>query len=386
MYEYLRKHCATDNQEAVLDAVIAHGSYQKAADAMGRSVGTVGNHMKNLQRRAAMAGEGEHFVAPDGVPEGFAVKGTSTLYGDDGGVKGQWVKTDRKKEDQLQLIKRWAEWLSEGFSGLAPAKPQQQSTDSDIMCVYPMGDPHFGLYSWKAETGDDFDLQEAEQRTIEVVDRLVASAPSSETALFINLGDMFHADDSTNRTPASGHALDVDTRFGKVAQVGLRAMIYCIERMREKHKRVIYWHEVANHDPHSGYMLALCLSAYYNKAEDVEINTSPSFFHYMRFGRCLLGATHGHGPKQADLPLIMAHDRKEDWGASDYRYWYVGHVHHRSAKEHPGVIVETFRTLAGTDAWHSGKGYRSGNDMNVITLHKDHGEIQRTTCPLSMVS
>jgi len=133
-------------------------------------------------------------------------------------------------------------------------------------------------------------------------------------------------------------------------------------------------------------MLALCLDAYYRDCYDVTVSLSPAMFQYKHFGKCLIGATHGHGPKQADLPLIMAADQKEAWGESDYRYWYVGHVHHKSAKEHPGCIVETFRTLTGTDAWHAGKGYRSGKDMSVITLHKNHGEIMRTTCPLSMLA
>lgn len=383
--EHLLNFCQTDTQRTYVQAVIDHGSCRKAAKALGKAKSTITESLQRLQARAAQAGVGDQYLKQDVVPPGFAVSKVSSYVNQEGETTGQWVQSKPGAQDKLESVKEWARWLSEDFKGKAPAKFRTTHTDADIMCVYPMGDPHFGLYSWGEETGEDFDLEEAERRTIKVIDRLVASAPASETALFINLGDMLHADDSTNRTPASGHALDVDTRFGKVVQVALRAMIYCIEAMRQKHKKVIYWHEIANHDPHSGYMLALCLSAYYDKAKDVEINLSPSFFHYMQFGKCLIGATHGHGPKQQDLPLIMAHDQKEAWGKTDYRYWYVGHVHHKSAKEHPGVIVETFRTLTGTDAWHSSKGYRSGQDMNVITLHKEHGEIQRTTCPLGMI-
>lgn len=382
--DYLLDYCASDTQREVIETFRDTGSVRATARKLGKSPGTIGNTIDRLKARAARNGVGEHYVGK-GAPEGFHVKGTSTLYGPDGEIKGQWVKTRADDKRRWDSAKEWADWLSNDFKGKAPAKQPVATTRDDIMCVYPMGDPHFGLYSWGEETGEDFDLEEAERRTIQVIDRLVGSAPPSKTALFINLGDMMHADDSTNRTPASGHALDVDTRFGKVVQVGLRAMIYCIEAMRQKHEKVVYWHEIANHDPHSGYMLALCLSAYYSKADDVEVNLSPSFFHYMQFGKCLIGATHGHGPKQSDLPLIMAHDCKKEWGETDYRYWYVGHVHHRSAKEHPGVIVETFRTLTGTDAWHASKGYRSGKDMCCITLHKDHGEIQRTTCPLSVI-
>lgn len=384
-YAALMPFAATDRQREVLQAVLTHGTTRKAAAHLGVAKSTIDRVLDSCRKRATQAGAGPHYLPPEQVPPGLVVKGTSTYYDADGVARGQWVKTREDRQALAEAVKEWALWLSDEFKGLAHSKPDTPSTNDDIMCVYPMGDPHFGMYAWAAETGEDFDLAEADRRTRAAIDRLVDSAPASQQALFINLGDMFHADDASNRTPSSGHALDVDTRFGKVIQTGLRAMVYCIERLRAKHERVIYWHEIANHDPHSGYMLAVCLDAYYHDAPDVEINLSPAFFHYMRFGKVLIGATHGHGPKQTELPLIMAHDRKEDWGQTDYRYWYVGHVHHRSAKEHPGCIVETFRTLAGSDAWHAGKGYRSGKDMTCITLHRQHGEIQRTTCPLGML-
>jgi hypothetical protein len=48
--------------------------------------------------------------------------------------------------------------------------------------------------------------------------------------------------------------------------------------------------------------------------------------------------------------------------------------------------VETFRTLAAKDAWHAGKGYRSGRDMYAITHHINHGEIMRTRCDIGMLT
>jgi hypothetical protein len=47
--------------------------------------------------------------------------------------------------------------------------------------------------------------------------------------------------------------------------------------------------------------------------------------------------------------------------------------------------VETHRTLASTDAWHAGQGYRSEKDMNAIVYHRDHGEIQRTRFDMGML-
>ena len=95
--------------------------------------------------------------------------------------------------------------------------------------------------------------------------------------------------------------------------------------------------------------------------------------------------THGDTIKEQNLIGVMAADRAEQWGLTKHRYWYVGHVHHVNKKEYPGGVVEYFRTLAAGDAWHHGQGYRSGRDMCLIVLHKDHGEVERHRCDIGMI-
>jgi diguanylate cyclase (GGDEF)-like protein len=243
-----------------------------------------------------------------------------------------------------------------------------------------MGDPHFGMLSWEPETGVSFDLAKAEAVTFGAVDMLTSLTPSSETALLLNLGDYFHADDSSNRTPRGQNMLDVDGRFQKVASVGFRAMIRCIERLLEKHAKVIVRNNPGNHDPHQALMLNIAIGARFHNEPRVYVDPSPSPFYYYRHGTTLIGSTHGDGPKLTDLPLLMANDARDDWAASDYRVWHVGHFHHNqrlSQKDLVGCEVETHRTLAATDAWHHHSGYRSQRDMKAIIYSKTDGEVIR---------
>jgi hypothetical protein len=83
----------------------------------------------------------------------------------------------------------------------------------------------------------------------------------------------------------------------------------------------------------------------------------------------------------------MAADRPQDWGLTTERHWYCGHIHHKDHdKEHPGVTIETFRTLAPKDAWHAGQGYRSGRDMHCIVHHREFGELERHRCGIAMIT
>ena len=248
-----------------------------------------------------------------------------------------------------------------------------------------MGDPHFGMYAWGEECGDDFDLKIAERITYAAIDQLVASAPRAKHALIVELGDFFHADNSQNRTEASGHALDVDTRFARVLQIGLRAMVYVIGATLRKHDRVTVRIVQGNHDTHSSSALALALDAHFRAERRVTIDLSPAPRWYFRFGKTLIGATHGHQCRPKNLPAAMASERARDWGETEFRYFYYGHVHHRNVTEHPGCVTESFRTLAPRDAWHAGQGYSAGRDMTAIVHHRKFGEVERYTCPVSLI-
>lgn len=374
---------ATPQEQVYLDAFIQYGSGRAAAEATGLSKSTINAAMVRLKARAALKGfSPEHDLTHSTAP-GQRLKGTSTLY-KDGVPVVQWVKTTADHDAAEQIMREFALGLAKEFKGLAPLTPPPPKAGEDLMCVFPAGDPHFGMYAWWEDAGEDFDLKIAEELTCGAIDRLIAAAPAASTALLLNLGDQFHADDQKN-TSKSGHQLDVDGRWAKVQQVGLRAMIYCIRRLLEKYGRVIFRINRGNHDGHSSYALALMMSCYFHNEPRVEVDLSPATVWYYQFGKNLIGSTHGDTIKGPNMVALMAADRPAEWGATAHRAWYVGHVHHQDVKEYPGGTVEYFRTLAARDAWHAGQGYRAGRDMRCIVLHREFGEIERHRCDVAMI-
>ena len=296
-----------------------------------------------------------------------------------------------RKANKLQIIKNrlalqnWGEALAKRVEGRARPIRKPKVAHSDLCAVYPMGDPHFGMYAWAEEAGDDFDLKIAERSTRAAIDDLFASTPSAHTALLISVGDLIHSDTKQNRTEASGHPLDVDTRWSRVMQVSLRMLVYWVEGALRKHRRVVVRLCEGNHDPQASYALALALSSYFRKERRVTVDLSPANFWYFRFGKVLIGATHGHTCKTEKLPSIMAADRPADWGATSFRVFFQGHLHHKFVKELWGCVVEVLRTLAAADAWAHGHGYRSGREMQAIVYHKQFGERVRHTWPIQMM-
>jgi hypothetical protein len=376
---------ATPTQARYLEAVNLHQSCRRAADALSVHHATVSRSLKALKAKAASQGYSPDHDMNHPAPPGFRVKGASTYYNSEGKLVGQWVKTTQDTDQTEALVRNFVEALAEDMRGRSRYVPAPEIALADLLCVYPMGDPHFGLYAWAEESGEDFDLDTAERLTCGAIDRLVASAPPAETAIVLNLGDFFHGDTVDNQT-RSGHALDIDSRWAKVMQVGLRAMVYVIERTLSKHQKVIVRNVRGNHDTHASFALALALDCHFANNDRVSVDLSPATYWYYRFGKVLLGASHGDTCKMASLPGIMACDRPEEWGATRFRAFYLGHIHHEKVQEFPGCTVEYFRTLAAKDAWHAGQGYRSGRDMRCVVFHSQFGEIERHRCDVSMLA
>jgi hypothetical protein len=315
----------------------------------------------------------------DAVPDGFFVKGESILYDDHGFERARWVKTSADRSEALRLLIEKMKALAEpARAALDPIEPPD-NTDADLLAVYPMGDPHVGMYAWSREAGTTFNREIAERNIVAAVDRLSAAAPAAERGLILNLGDYLHSDNYTNRTTRSGAALDVDGRWPEILEVGVRALRRSIDRALFRHQHVDVICLPGNHDDQSAIAISLMLSLLYEREPRVRVDTSPAVHRYVRFGRVLLGTTHGHAGRADHLGQVMAADRPVDWGETEHRYWYCGHVHHDSAKEVPGCKIETFRTLAPRDAYHAAEGYRSGRDMKCIVLHRQWGEIERHT-------
>jgi hypothetical protein len=343
-----------------------------------RGIGTT-----NQQLEVKQGWSPEHDLN-NSVPHPMVLRGTSTLYGEDGKPRLQWVKTkldDSKVEDAMATV---IKTLAESVKGLSPVIAKPKHKDKDLLCAYVLGDPHFGMYAWAQESGDDFDTDIARNITIKAVDRLVASAPPAGTAILLSVGDTLHTDNQSNTTE-KGTTQDSDTRFNKVLGVAINTFRHLVLRLLQKHENVVVRFVKGNHDTHSHMALGFALQGYFSNNKRVTVDTSPADFWYYKFGKVLIGSTHGDKCKQDHLLGIMVSDQPKAIGETDHRYWYTGHIHHQVVKEYAGVTCESFQTLAPKDAWHSGKGYRSQRSMSCIVHDINHGEIDRHRCGISMI-
>lgn len=376
--------CQTDRQRSVVQAIISAGMQVAAARRLGISIKSVERVLQRVRRQAALAGHAPREGVNNPVPPGFEVKRLSQHY--TGDVRDQhWVISEPEKKRLLDLLRDAVVEIAEPLRGTVKPTPPPKRLDRDLLVAYPIGDAHIGLYSWAAETGDDHNLEIAEADLTTAMRHLVLVAPAAEQGIVISVGDLLHADTSQNRTPQSGHQLDVDTRYAKVMAAALRTLRTMIDLGLRKHKRMHVILARGNHDPHASVMQALCLAALYEKEPRVTVDLSPAAFYWYRHGKCFIGVNHGDKVKPNDMPLIMATDRPHDWSKSVHRIVYGGHWHHDVVRDFRGCTVETIRTLAGPDNYSAEGGWRSQRDMKADVWHREDGRILRHTIGIRQV-
>lgn len=243
---------------------------------------------------------------------------------------------------------------------------------SDNIFEITLFDLHLGKLAWGGETGENYDTKIAKSRYLKTISDLINHSKGFEySKILFPIGSDFFNSDTILNTTTQGTPQDEDLRWQKTFDVGTRLLVDAIYLLRSTGKPVDVVVIPGNHDFQRSYYLGAFLSAWFNDDTNVNINNGASPRKYYRFGKVLLGYTHGSEEKEASLPLLMATDleSKVHWTDTDYHEWHVGHIHRkrdvkftvldksRMTNEDLGVTVRYLSSLTGTEEWHHKKGF-----------------------------
>jgi hypothetical protein len=307
---------------------------------------------------------------------GMALRGTSTLYGEDGKAKLQWVKTDKDLAKQEEIQRAALAAMCEELKPLKKiAAPK--STVADLATLYTLTDCHVGMLAWDKETGADWDLGIAEACLTQTLIRMIDSAPASAVGIVNQLGDFLHIDSLTPMTPTSHHVLDADSRYQKMVQVAVKILRRVIEHALTKHAEVYVQMKEGNHDPAGSVWLRVLFSQLYEKNPRVHVDMSPNPYTVHQHGKTLLGFYHGHLAKLTSLGELFSAQFREQWGQCPYVYIHTGHKHHVKEEERSGCKIIQHPTLAAPDAYAARGGWLSKRQATSMTYSRTTGEVAR---------
>lgn len=380
--------CKTDWQKQVLDAISdSDGNITKAAKSLSRGRATVSEIYGKIIKNAAMQGYSPDHGMTHAVPDGYHVKGTSTLYDFDGNPKMQWVKSGLDYERQKQIIEEFTESFIKEVPHLESIPdPQKTKFNKDIIPWFQIGDAHIGMLSHEAEVGHNFDLKIAERELIKAMTLLIDRSPVCERCVIQDLGDGTHYENMSATTEASGHALDSDGRHPKMIRVYAKVMRAIIEKALSRFKYVDVIVNQGNHSRTNDFWMVILLEHLYRDSKRLTVLNNSSVFIPYRMGNVFVLCHHTDKCKPAQLAGVMANDFAQDWGETKYHYIDGGHVHHsQSKKELNGAIYESWNQLAPIDKYAHDKGYRSRSCLTMVERSKTYGEVGRKTITIEEI-
>jgi hypothetical protein len=374
---------ATVRQLEYLEAVEKHGSQRAAAKALGVNKNAIRQSIKALEKKAALQGYSPVHDMTRTVPDGFKVKGVSSLYVD-GKLSSQWVKSSADEDRRQELIRAAYEAMAEDLPRLSPVdKPA--NFDINLATLYTLTDSHVGMLAWGAETGADWDLKIAEATLTGCFQRMVQASPPARVGFVNQLGDFLHSDGLVPVTPTSGHVLDQDGRYTKLVESAVRILRRVIQMALERHEKVVVLMAEGNHDMASSVWLRVMFKALFEDEPRVEVIDSPLPYYVYQHGKTMLAFHHGHLKKNDQLPILFASQFPKVWGETVKRYAHTGHRHHSEEKEHSGITVIQHPTLAARDAYAARGGWIAERQVSAITYHAEYGQVARVTVTPEMV-
>jgi hypothetical protein len=262
---------------------------------------------------------------------------------------------DKIREDFLDAVKDYAP----KHKKIAYKKVKEKN-----ILEINISDLHIGKLAWNEETKDgNYDTKIATKRFVDTLEKTIARASVFDyERIVFPIGNDFFNSDNIFGTTTGGTAQDVDVRWQKSYRMGRELLINAIDYLKQ-YAPVDVIVVQGNHDEERMFYVGDALDLFYTNCDSVTVDNSASLRKYYKFGKVLLGFTHGAKEKQADLPLIMANECPKEWAETSFRELHLGHLHHRreikylSTQEYKGVVVRLMRSLTSADAWHASKGF-----------------------------
>lgn len=286
-------------------------------------------------------------------------------------VKAGWLKTtkaDKNGHKHSLYFKvghevNFLENLIEGLKGYEFVVPKfGKRVFTDKIGLINIFDAHIDKVCIYDQTNTDssieYNINHFKRAFVALFDKCL----DAEKILFPIGNDFYNANDEKNTTVAGtpqDSLFDWKDSFNKGVELIRWCIDYCISKGKPVDVMTIY----SNHDGTKLFYLAKCLELVYAGNANVTVELQSIQRKYVVYGKNLLGFAHGHREKTSSLPLLMATERRKDWGLVQNCFWFLGDKHHEKTFEFkksldmPSVEVHWLRATSPSDNWHHGAGY-----------------------------
>ena len=378
----------TNKEIEVLDAYAKHRSQRKAAESLGMARRTYRRYFDSAKAKSMGTPIGykttkittDHSGSETDQKKrtGKVVK-TSTLYGSDGSVVGEWVMRQPEQLAVDDYVSALNKHFIENVKPLTvPYLNANAVTDQD-MVLFMSVDEHIGVRLVAEQCGKDYGLDDAIALMTDSFEKLLARTPKTSQCLYVNLGDQFHANDHMDVTPAHKNPMQSATSFNTVADAVIKLNKRRIELLASHYEFLDIRGVAGNHDTDAMGWLFRCYKHMFDE-ERISVQFWGNELGVEQFGNNMLGFHHGHKMKPDALAGACADRFSEIYGESKMRYLHTGHYHKDQALDTwGGFKFQGHRTAAPQDWYSTSLGHTPRQAMKSFVYNLDEGEVATFT-------
>ena len=271
---------------------------------------------------------------------------------------------DRSKEARDGIREEFIKAAKQHAPSYRPIKyPKATQDQESVMYELCLPDLHIGKISMADEVGHTYNSEVAVSLFEKAIERLLKYTKlfHIDRIVFPIGNDMLNSD-GFSMTTTNGTPQHDDVNWQR-SFTYCREVIVKIVDMLRKIAPVDVIVVPGNHDFERMFYIGDAIYCWYNNCEEVQVFNDMSPRKYYRYGKTLLGFTHGNNEKHADLPLIMAKEMPREWAEVEFTEWHTGHLHKSKSlnwvdiDERFGTVVRILPSLSGSDSWHHRNGY-----------------------------
>lgn len=295
-------------------------------------------------------------------------------------VRSEKVEWSRIKKDAYKW--RRAEFLADELA----ARFENVALDYDIkgldikkskqkyVAIISPTDYHWGMYG-PEYTGEPYNRKIARKRLFEATEQLlcrILERGKPEKIILALGGDSLHFDNYQKKT-TQGTIQDVDGTPEEIAWSWVHLCKDYVDLVRTV-APVQLFVVPGNHDRFSAVFLRAAMQGWFSKIDSVDVVECLGPRQYTSFGSSMITFMHGDTGKVKDWPAIIAGEEPKLWGQCDHRFIFTGHLHtERELPSFGNVTVYRMPSLAGTDNWHYGCGYKSRKALVAYLVDYNKG-------------
>jgi len=283
--------------------------------------------------------------------------GIMTLYSSKITVKPR-TKYLWNEEDVQKLFDN----LHTDFKNKIHISPTQYEKNGNLLIV-PIADLHYGLLSDKFSTGNDYNLEIAEQVYYYAINDVLNrySNRKFEKVLFIVGNDFINADNLSGTTQ-KGTPQDNSSLWFNTVDKATQLVVNGTD-MLTKIAPVDIVYVPSNHDLHTMFGIMQTIKAWYRNDDNVNVDDSPLPRKYYKFGKTLLPLSHDIKIKEA-LKIITS-EGKDDWSNSEHIICLIAHLHQAMVYEKQGYLeIWRLPCISGWSRWSNNQGYIQSEKKN----------------------